>query len=329
MDRTERFYRIRQLLATRQVVPISAFLSALSVSRATFTRDIEYLRDRLNVPVVWDRERRGYRLTQDGATELPGVWLSAEEIRALLAMEGLLEAMQSGVLRSHLAPVRARLEAMASSQGLELAALQRRVRVVDSLPRQTDACVVTTVLGATIDRRRIDVEHYNRERGEVLTRQLSPQTVLFYRNAWYVHAWCHLREAVRVFGIDAMRSVRRTELPAVELDEAALRERLEATYGIFDSPVAGWARIRFSPPVARWVSAERWHPQQRGRLDADGSYEMEVPFGDERELLMDIMRYGPQAEVLAPPALRDLAAQLHAEAAQRHADRAKRVSSSA
>jgi predicted DNA-binding transcriptional regulator YafY len=93
------------------------------------------------------------------------VWLSAEEIRALLAMEGLLEAMQSGVLRSHLAPVRSRLEAMVSSQGLELAALQRRVRVVDSLPRQTDAGVVKTVLSATIDRTRLDVEHYNHERG--------------------------------------------------------------------------------------------------------------------------------------------------------------------
>ena len=58
MDRTERFYRIDQLLHERRIVPIEVFLGELEISRATFMRDIEYLRDRLNAPIVWDRENR-------------------------------------------------------------------------------------------------------------------------------------------------------------------------------------------------------------------------------------------------------------------------------
>lgn len=50
MDRTERFYKIEQLLISRRVVPISDFLDELEVSPATFKRDLEYLRDRMNMP---------------------------------------------------------------------------------------------------------------------------------------------------------------------------------------------------------------------------------------------------------------------------------------
>ena len=70
MDRTERFYRIDQLLHERRVVPIEIFLGELEISRATFKRDIEYLRDRLNAPIVWDRDAWGYRFGQPLAGNL-------------------------------------------------------------------------------------------------------------------------------------------------------------------------------------------------------------------------------------------------------------------
>ena len=61
MDRTERFYKIDQLLQERQAVPLEAIIEAHGVSRATVVRDLEYLRDRLAAPIVWDRAQRGYR----------------------------------------------------------------------------------------------------------------------------------------------------------------------------------------------------------------------------------------------------------------------------
>ena len=51
MDRTERFYKIQKLLSERQVVTAEQFLRELEVSRATFRRDLEYLRDRLGAPL--------------------------------------------------------------------------------------------------------------------------------------------------------------------------------------------------------------------------------------------------------------------------------------
>lgn len=64
LDRTERFYKIDQLLNDRMLVPIQVFLDELGVSLATFKRDLEYLRDRLNAPIEWDRDAGGYRFVQ-------------------------------------------------------------------------------------------------------------------------------------------------------------------------------------------------------------------------------------------------------------------------
>ena len=63
MDRTERFYKIDRLLRQNRVVSLETFLDELSVSRATFKRDLEYLRDRLNAPIEYDRDLGGYALT--------------------------------------------------------------------------------------------------------------------------------------------------------------------------------------------------------------------------------------------------------------------------
>ena len=114
MERLERFYRIQQLLKSRRYVRTQEFLDELEISRATFKRDLEYLRDRLNAPIVWDRERGGYCFGAPvhGAQqyELPGLWFNASEVHALLTMQHLLENLQQpGLLGPHVAPLLARI----------------------------------------------------------------------------------------------------------------------------------------------------------------------------------------------------------------------------
>lgn len=88
MDRTERFYKIERMLRNRPMVPIQHFLDELNISSATFKRDIEYLRERLNAPIPWDREKRGYRLYDPDLNnprhELPRLWFNSSEIHAFL-----------------------------------------------------------------------------------------------------------------------------------------------------------------------------------------------------------------------------------------------------
>src|SRR5688572_14000935 len=119
MERTERFYKIDRLLRQHKYVPVQRFLKELEVSRATFKRDIEYLRDRHHAPIIWDREQNGYCFTTPAKAapryELPGLWFNASEIYALLTMERLLENIDPGLLGSRLDPLKERLQKLLGS----------------------------------------------------------------------------------------------------------------------------------------------------------------------------------------------------------------------
>jgi hypothetical protein len=75
---------------------------------------------------------------------------------------------------------------------------------------------------------------------------------------------------------------------------------MQSGYGIFGGAVKGWAKLKFTPERVRWVKREEWHPDQKGRDEADGSYVLEIPFSDERELVGDILRFGSDVQVIRP-----------------------------
>jgi predicted DNA-binding transcriptional regulator YafY len=142
-----------------------------------------------------------------------------------------------------------------------------------------------------------------------------------YRDNWYVDAYCHLREDLRSFAVDALRAAELREARAKEVPAAELDAHLGSGYGIFAGSRVEWARLRFTPEAARWVAAQRWHPNQRARFDPDGSYLLEVPYAHERELVMEILKFGADVEVLAPEGLRGAVAGSLTQAAARYAGR--------
>ena len=143
-----------------------------------------------------------------------------------------------------------------------------------------------------------------RGRDELTEREISPQRLIHYRENWYLDAWCHLRNELRSFAVDAIRRAEIVDTAARNIPEKTLEQVLGAGYGIFSGRKVENARLLFSAERARWVANERWHPRQKGQLLADGSYLLELPYSDHRELVMDILKFGPDVEVLGPPSLR-------------------------
>jgi Predicted transcriptional regulator len=110
---------------------------------------------------------------------------------------------------------------------------------------------------------------------------------------------------LRSFAVDRIAEPRAQETPAIDVPEADLNAMLASSYGIFAGVPKAWATIRFSAHAARWVADEHWHSQQKGEWLADGRYELKVPYAKSRELLMDVLKYGPDAEIVAPLPLRE------------------------
>ena len=309
MTRMVRLHLIDQLLNSRASVTLSEFLDTLEVSQATFKRDLEYLRDQLNAPIVYDRDINAYRFERRGAHgpkyELPGLWLDGDEAHALLAATSLLERIEPGLLGAQIAPLKSRLRMLMSTESIDPEVIAQRIRLLQNQRRASSTRHFQKVARATLEGLRLSISHHNRNTGERTQREISPQRLTHYRENWYVEAWCHTRGAIRSFGLDAIEEVAVTATPAQVVPQAELDAVLGSGFGIFNGQDVQWAVLRFTPSRAQWVSKQVWHPEQKARWLEDGSFELGVPFTDARELLNEILWHGDQVTVLAPPQLRD------------------------
>ena len=307
MKDIDRLYRYKSLLTSRHAVSSDELMAVLGISIATLKRDMANLRERLNIPVEYDRSLGGYRLIPGhGRKELPGLWLTPDELVALATLQHLLSGFAPGVLADKLGPLKERLAHLLHDVDVDSARLGERIRLVHAGQRRLPPAAFEAVATATLGRLRLNLTHHNRETNQTIERTVSPQQLVHYRDNWYLDAWCHLRNGFRSFAVDAMTAARvLPDEPAHEMDADTLRRATQASYGIFSGEPVGLAVLRFSAERARWVSGEQWHPEQVSQWLLDGSYRLTLPYSDDRELLGDILRHGSHCVVESPPSLRD------------------------
>jgi len=305
MNRAERIYRLHHLLNGRRPVSLSRLMEQLQASRATVVRDIGYLRDFFRAPVVYDRERNGYHYDPDApAFELPGLFFNESELFALLAAEQILEAVQPGILAPKLGPLKARIRTLLAESGHDADTVAERILVRHFAPRRSDPELFGTVAEAVLAGHQLDIIYHARGRDEITRRRVHCARLVHYRANWYLLAWCEQAQGLRLFALERIRETSAGRGDAeVPVDARGLDRYVSASFGIFSGEAKHWARIRFSAEMARWVVDESWHPDQIGQWVA-GVYELQVPYSDPRELLMEILKYGPEAEILQPDELR-------------------------
>lgn len=314
MSKTERLQQLTHLLRQRRRITRAELLQTLQVSRATLMRDLEWLREELGHPIHWDRDMGCYLWRESGDAgeqpeEMPGLWLRPSEVLALVTLDQLLRDIQPGdLLRGHLQPLESRLNRMLKQSGLDRSAqsqLGRRVRVIGLWQRRVPPQCFETVGLALTQRQCLRIHYQARGSGQSSERSVSPQRLIHYRSNWLLDAWCHERDELRSFSLDNISQPQIEDTPAIDVPEDELDQTLGNGYGIFSGKEVQWATLRFSPERARWVAAEQWHPAQKGEWDSEGHWLLQIPYSDDRELVMDILRHTPEVEVLAPAALRE------------------------
>lgn len=309
--------RLRDIIAILEArkypVPREVLLDELGVSYATFKRDLEVLRDQFQAPITWVPGEaglgRGYVLEDKGWSSgklgLPRAWFTSSEIYALLMIDTLAGHIAPGLLTEHLQPLITRITLALSASDDTPQDIRARVRILASSARRKDAPHFEQVAQATVRRNRLEVLYFTKSRNERGTRIVSPQILIHYKENWYLIAWCHKADALRVFAMDSVEDAKVLKETAFEADKTAVDAMVGKDFGLFSGGSRKWAKLRFTPLQARWVEAEVWHPDQKTRHLDDGSLVLEVPFSDSRELLLDILKFGAEVEVLAPPDLRE------------------------
>jgi len=290
----------------------------LECSAASIERYLTELRDTYNLNIIYNREFKGYELDQsdDNDIELPSHLFTTQEINALLLIDQIINNLEPGflendtqALKEHLAKIRLKFSGDESQDDVHSA---NRIRMINIGKRQGSMKFLSLVTQAVLQGKQISIRYGGRsgEKSKIermtddLTRTLSPQRLTHYRDNWYLDAWCHSQDALRTFAVERISKLEILKAPRKTLSHETLNAHYAETFGIFGGEVKGIVKLKFTPHRSQWVAEEIWHKNQKGNWLEDGSYQLEIPYGSDIELIGDILKYGDQVEVIGPMELR-------------------------
>lgn len=317
MDKFDRIFQLDAILSSRRTpIDPETLMARLECSRSTLFRIIASMKDYLGAPIEFDGHAGGFRYRKTAGEEtyqLPGLWFSVAELQCLAVMQRVLSDLGGGLLGDQVAAIQKRLLQLLSHRRLNLGEAASRLRFPAIAGRPAGEAF-QTVASATLQRRKLWFEYHSRGTDRYSQRTVSPQRLVHYRHSWYLDVWDEESGELRTFSMDRVSRPKLLPAQARNISENQLDEHFASGYGIFGGKPDKKAILRFSSERARWVANEQWHPEQQGQFLPDGSYELTIPYRDDRELVMDILRHGPHVKVMGPDALSAEVKQQHAAA---------------
>lgn len=308
----ERYLWFHERLKKGKFPKIADLAAKFEISRRQASREIEFMRLFLGAPIEYSPEKNGY-LYSDDTFQLPGAWVSEEEVVSLVVARRLAAALPDRGLKNRFD---AFLRKVGGDMDLDLLKLEEKVSLKNVRYGRVEPDVFLAVLRALARGRRLAIDYSPASALSPSRREVDPLHLLVYMGNWHLIAWCHQRRAVRDFLLARMQGAAVLAEPLANPVQAEeIRDKLDQHYGIFFDGPERRVVLHFSPAAARRVRDQVWFPGQKIDERPDGSLRLEFPVADLREVLRDILPFGADVEALAPPELRKMLAAVIAEMA--------------
>lgn len=268
--------------------------------------DRRFMIHRLGAPIGHDRGRGGWYYT-DSSWFLPSIFLNRAEITAFFLSAELLQRYLGTPFEE---PIRAALDRiqryLPEHVGYDLhVTTTGGFSFVGGSTVDTDPQLLSDLYRARQEQSQVEIFYYTADRDASTRRVVNPYYLHNVRGDWYLIAHCHVRDEPRIFLLHRIKEWRilgdrfqiQTDFSLADyLAQAFVAER-------GDQPVD--VVIRFDAYQARWIRERRWHPSQQIEELPDGGLILRLHVGGLQEVKRWIMGYGPHAEVLEPPELRE------------------------
>ena len=317
MTLEEQFARLIKTLQLIEREPwkwdVAALELEFGVGRATVERDIRILRRWGTI-----QRRKGCFAIKD-LKFLPTAFTPSEALALVLAGSMAAERIgmpPTGAMRSALQKIDSLLPEQVDAM---IKKMRKRVSVGVNLIRECNSEVLDTISRAISSHNPIEISYYVIARGELTKRKVDPYGLTFRFGAWYIIGHCHLREDVRTFGIDRIRSIRVVNEHFKYPKDFDLEGYLERGWSLQADAGQEDIVLRFDKSVARWIAGCKFHPHQEITVQADGSALFKVTVAGVEEIKHWVLSFGDKVEVLKPDSLRASVAAACREMAQMYA----------
>lgn len=274
------------------------------VSRNALLGDLQAIATRLDEPggfvdpVQITIEPARDRVSVFTAHFLRPMRLTRRELRALDLGLAMVRAERPDHDRAAVDSARARLRAVISRLPADDAEDAEDAGIHADAAAAGDTTHLAMLRDARAGRRRVRLDYRKGDADAAEARVVHPYALVASRGAWYVVAHCERSRGLRVFRLDRVEGVALTdgsyEIPAGFSLDAVLGDGR-----MLLAEAAEPLRVRYSARIRRWIEE-----RHAGVAEPDGSYVVEHPLADTEWAVRHVLQYGPDAEVLAPAAVR-------------------------
>ena len=300
----ERMLRIHHEVKAKHYPNCTTLAREFEVSAKTISRDIEFMRDRMLLPLEYEHVKHGFYYTRE-VESLPSIDISEGELLALSIARKALDHYKGTPFEK---PLKNALNKIAASLPdtitANLTALSESISFRQSGLSSVDEPLLLQFTKATLEKRAIAFSYRKLGSEKLETRSLKPYHLTNYLGRWYVIGLDAQRAAIRTFLLSRASEPRLSQNTFEVPETFSAEDYLGSSFGIYSPSGEHHVSIRFKSRIAEYVAENTWHPSQTAEYAPDGSLTLSFELGSLVEVASWILSWGDGAEALQPPELR-------------------------
>ncbi len=302
----ERYYWFHNQIKAGKFPNSKTLAIKFEISQKQAQRDVEFIRDRLNAPLIYDKKRRGYYYESENY-ELPPLWLKEDDLISLIISYNLTKSIPDKHIKKSLYNIIQSIINKNSNKRINISDFLSKVSVKHIEYYRIDESIFQKVIQSLYYDQNLKIEYYSPHKKEKSERVIKPLHLLCYMGRWHVIAYCNTRKDLRTFALSRIKKIKISDIKIyIPEDIQDVSDYINKTFGLISNNNKGTdVCLEFSAEVADWIKEQIWHEAQIITEKEDGSVCLIFPVTDFLELKGEILKYGSAVKVVYPEELKE------------------------
>lgn len=290
----------------------------LEVSTKTIQRDLDFMRDRLSLPLAYNETHKGFHYTAEVGS-FPSVPISEGELFAMVVAEKALQQYRGTPFEK---PLVTAFKKMASSLpdaiSVNLSDWDETISFRTTGEPILNLPVLETFTTAIAQHRQLVLKYRKPGSRQAEQRVVDPYHLANVNGDWFLFAYCHLRKDIRTFVPSRTLEAHRTGKKFKRPTQFSLKKQLKNSFGIHSGRSEYEVVARFEPNVADYIREKRWHPSQHIVEIRDGGLELHLKLSSLPEVQRWLMGWAGKVTIISPAELVDAVREAAQQVLQKH-----------
>jgi predicted DNA-binding transcriptional regulator YafY len=296
----ERMLRIHQALQGGRFPNATTLAREIEVATKTIHRDLEFMRDRLGLPIEFDPAKNGYHYTGE-VSAFPTMQITEGELFALVVAEKALQQYRgTSFEKPLLSAIRKMEQALPDTISLNLADIEQTISFRTRAEPILDLKIFEALAKAVSQRQQLELAYRKPGHKTAEPRVVDPYHLANINGEWFLFAFDHARKDIRTFAPARIQSARPTGKSFERPEKFSLEKRLRDSFGVHSGEGKFEVVLRFAPRAADYIREKKWHSSQTLRDLKDGGVELTMKLSSLAEVQRWVLSWGGEARVLKP-----------------------------